>query len=83
MLKHRKKIEPPLDPILRLDSDSDLRNGWYHTGLSIFLEKYTSLWRGGSMWLAHWEGQMWLSQVELLNRMAFHFFPKPCPSAAP
>ena len=39
MLKHskNKKIEPPLDPMLRLDSDSDLRNGWYHTGLSISL----------------------------------------------
>ena len=23
-----------------------------------FIEKYTALWRGGSMWLAHWEGQM-------------------------
>ena len=21
-------------------------------------EKYTALWRRGSMWLAHWEGQM-------------------------
>ena len=26
---------------------------------------------------------MWLSQVDLLNRAAFHFCPKPCPSAAP
>ena len=30
-------FHPPLDAILRLDSDSDLRNGWYYTGLSISL----------------------------------------------
>ena len=60
MLKHRKnkKVEPPLDPILRLDSDSDLRNGWYHTGLSSFLRNTLHKGRGTIEWLAHWEGQM-------------------------
>ena len=27
--------------------------------------------------------KLWLSQVELLNRVIFDFCPKPCPSAAP
>ena len=55
MLKHSIYIHNSitLDPILRLDSDSDFRNGWYHAGSSRFSRNTLHKGRGTIEWLAH------------------------------